>query len=150
MGLERLLTVLQGKDSVYETDLFEPWRVQIGELWRPDEIPLRLLSDHLRSSIVVIGEGVRPSNTGRGYVLRRLIRRVLTTLLRIDPAYTLSDLPPDLVGSTLDHFRQDPEVPVRDVLVEEERKFVSLLDRGRGRVHRMRSRGPLTEQDFTF
>jgi alanyl-tRNA synthetase len=150
MGLERLLTVLQGKHSVYETDLFEPWRVQIGELWRPDEMSLRLLSDHLRSSIVVIGDGVRPSNTGRGYVLRRLIRRVLTALVRMDPAYTLSDLPPDLVGSTLDHFRQDPQVPVKDVLVEEERRFVSLLDRGRDRVRRMRSRGPLTDQDFTF
>jgi alanyl-tRNA synthetase len=149
MGLERLLTVLQGKSSVYETDLFEPWRVRLGELWRPDQVPSRVLSDHLRSSIVVVGDGVRPSNTGRGYVLRRLIRRILTTLWRIDPSYTLTDLPPELIGSTLDHFHQDP-VPVKDVLVGEERRFVSLLDRGRDRVRRMRRRGPLTESDFTF
>jgi alanyl-tRNA synthetase len=149
MGFERLLMVLQGKRSVFETDLFGPWTVRLGELWHPDDQSLRLLADHLRSSIVVVGDGVRPSNTGRGYVLRRLVRRVLTTLWRIDPTCTLSDLPPDLVEHTLDHFRQDP-VPVKEVLLEEERKFGSLLDRGRDRVRRLRSRGPLTESDFRY
>ena len=149
MGFERLLMVLQGKDSVFETDLFEPWLTGLGELWRPDREQLRVLSDHLRSSIVVIGDGVRPSNTGRGYVLRRLIRRVLTTLWRLDPSSTLGDLPPDLVGSTLDHFGQG-DVPVLEVLTTEEHKFVSLLDRGRDRVRRMRGRGPLGETDFEF
>lgn len=149
MGFERLLMMLQGKESVFETDLFEPWLVGLGELWHPGPEDLRVLSDHLRSSIVVIGDGVRPSNTGRGYVLRRLIRRVLTTLWRIDPSSTLGDLPPDLVGSTLDHFGQH-DVEVSEVLVTEERKFVSLLDRGRDRVRRMRGRGPLSETDFDF
>ncbi len=60
--------------------------------------------DHLRSSVVVIGEGVRPSNTGHGYVLRRLIRRVLTSQWRVDPVRTLSDLPDEPIGHTLDHF----------------------------------------------
>ena len=149
MGFERLLMMLQGKDSVFETDLFEPWLTGLGELWHPGSEQLRVLSDHLRSSIVVIGDGVRPSNTGRGYVLRRLVRRILTTLWRTDRSSTLTDLPPDLIGSTLDHFGQrDPGV--EEVLVTEERKFVSLLDRGRDRVRRMRRRGPLGETDFEF
>lgn len=149
MGFERLLMVLQGKDSVFETDLFEPWLTGLGELWRPGPEDLRVLSDHLRSSVVVIGDGVRPSNTGRGYVLRRLVRRVLTTLWRIDPSSTLGDLPPDLIRSTLDHFGQQT-VPVLDVLTTEQHKFVSLLDRGRDRVRRMRGKGPLSETDFEF
>ena len=149
MGLERLLMLLQRKDSVFETDLFEPWLRLLGELWRPEERSLRVLTDHLRSGIVVIGDGVRPSNSGRGYVLRRLIRRALTTLWNTDPTGTLFDLPLDLIEHTLDHFGQR-SVRVMDVLLDEERTFVSTLDRGRDRVRRMRSRGALTDSDFQF
>jgi len=151
MGLERLLMVLQGRDSVYGTDLFEPWTRRLTELWHPDEHSLRVLSDHLRSSIVVIGDGVRPSNTGRGYVLRRLLRRSLTTMRSLDPSYTLSDLPVELLDHTIDHFHQSTtESQVHEVLLDEERRFRNLVDRGRDRVHRMRTRGPLTQDDFDF
>jgi alanyl-tRNA synthetase len=149
MGFERLLMLLQGKDSVFETDLFEPWLRLLGRVWGSQEQSLRVLTDHLRSGIVVIGDGVRPSNTGRGYVLRRLIRRGLTTLWNTNPTGTLSDLPPELIEHTLDHFGQRPG-PVKEVLLDEERTFVSTLDRGRDRVRRMRSRGPLTDSDFQF
>lgn len=77
LGLERLVTILQGKRSVYETDVFDPWIGTIPILWELDETSLHMICDHLRSSIVVIGDGVEPSTTGRGYVLRRLTRRVL-------------------------------------------------------------------------
>ncbi|MEN3306955.1 MAG: hypothetical protein V7603_3157 [Micromonosporaceae bacterium] len=148
MGLERLLTVLQHKDSVYECDLFEPWMSSVRPLWHLDEHSTRVVCDHLRSSIVVIGDGVRPSNTGRGYVLRRLTRRVLTTLWRDDPSRTLSDLPPWPIEHTLDHFSRQTGVRVRDVLRDEERRFQELLRRGRHVVTRRLSRGPLREQDF--
>jgi alanyl-tRNA synthetase len=145
------LMVLQGRDSVYGTDLFEPWTRRLTELWHPDERSLRVLSDHLRSSIVVIGDGVRPSNTGRGYVLRRLLRRSLTTMRSLDPSYTLSDLPVELLDHTIDHFHQSTtESQVHEVLLDEERRFRNLVDRGRDRVHRMRTRGPLTQDDFDF
>jgi alanyl-tRNA synthetase len=148
MGLERLLMVLQDKHSVFDTDLFEPWRDLPWTL--PDE-SRRLVVDHLRSSIVVIGEGIRPSNTGRGYVLRRLIRRCLTTLRRVDPGYTLSDLPLDVVSQTLDHFGPSTDVrTVRSILTGEEQKFVTLLERGRGQVRKLRRRGPLTDSDYHF
>jgi len=141
MGLERMVSILQGKSSVYDTDLFEPWRF-LGD-------PLQI--DHLRSSVVVIGEGVRPSNTGHGYVLRRLIRRVLTSQWRVDSGRTLSDLPDEPIEHTLDHFRLDVGLEqVRMVLGEEERKFRGLVQRGRPLVQKLRSRGELTDEDLFY
>ncbi|THA62620.1 hypothetical protein E6P78_23005 [Streptomyces sp. A0958] len=149
LGLERLATLLQGGRSVFECDVFDPWRRLVPGLWPLDEPSLRLVSDHLRSAVVVLGDGVRPAATGRGYVLRRLLRRALTVLWQGDPSRTLGDLPPELVRHTLDHFRQDvdPGVVLR-VLAEEESRFVRLLDRGRQVLARPRFRGPLTEEDF--
>ncbi|WP_020120145.1 alanine--tRNA ligase-related protein [Streptomyces canus] len=151
MGLERLVTVLQGHESVHDTDLFEPFRCLLPPLWQLDEPSLRLVSDHLRSAAVVIGDGVRPSTTGRGHVLRRVVRRLLTTLRRDDPSRTLSDLPVEVLQHTLDHFRQSCGTePVRDVLVEEERRFDRLLDRGRRLLSGPRYRGPLSEEDYDY
>lgn len=147
MGLERMAMVLQGRSSVFDIDLFEPWTRTVSSLWSPS----RLVYDHLRASVVVIGDGVHPSNTGRGYVLRRLIRRTLTTLWRDDPSRTLQDLPADPIASTVDHhaLRVDP-LYVHDVLVYEERRFASLLRRGRPLIERLLLRGPLTEDDFHY
>ena len=151
MGLERLLTVLQGHNSVYETDLFEPWTRLLPPLWDLDEPSMRLVCDHLRSSIVVLGDGVRPSNTGRGYVLRRLLRRLLTTLRRDGSDRTLSDLPEELIEHTLDHFRQPCGTgPIRDELLEEERRFTKLLERGRRVLSRSEFQRPLTDEDFGY
>ncbi|MFJ4205341.1 alanine--tRNA ligase-related protein [Streptomyces sviceus] len=151
MGLERLVTVLQGHDSVYDTDLFEPWTRLLSPLWELGEPSLRLVRDHLRSAVVVIGDGVRPSNTGRGYVLRRIVRRLLTTLRRDDPSRTLCDLPVELLQHTLDHFRQSCGTDlVRDVLVEEEHRFDRLLERGRRLLSGPRYRGPLAEEDYDY
>jgi alanyl-tRNA synthetase len=149
MGLERLLTILQGKDSVYGCDLFEPWMSSVPGLWSLDLPSTRRVVDHLRSSIVVIGDGVRPSNTGRGYVLRRLIRRVLTRLWRDDRSRTLSDLPGEPIEHTLEHFGLSTNPPgVRSVLLEEQRRFDGLLSRGQRVLSRRLSRGPLSEQDY--
>ncbi|AYG84554.1 Alanine--tRNA ligase [Streptomyces hundungensis] len=149
LGLERLAAVLQGKRSVFETDLFEPWTSTVPSLWPLDEPSLRLVCDHLRSAVVVIGDGVLPSHTGRGYVLRRLVRRVLTALWRIDPSRTLGDLPEELVGHTLDHFGQSGErAGIRGVLLDEELRFARLLERGRRVLSRPRFSGPLDEDDL--
>jgi len=151
LGLERLQSLLLGRSSVFECDVFDPWRRLVPPLWQLDEPSLRVVCDHLRSSVVVIGDGVRPSNTGRGYVLRRLVRRVLTVLGRDDPQRELGDLPEELLRHTLDRFRQDlePDV-VRQVLLEEERRFGLLLERGRKVLSGRRFRGPLSEDDFHY
>ncbi|MFB7724816.1 alanine--tRNA ligase-related protein [Nocardia sp. NPDC056100] len=152
LGLERLVRILQNRRSVFEIDLFRPWLSTLPLLWGPlDEPSLRLLSDHLRSSIVVLGDRVSPSPTHRGHILRRLIRRTLTTLWRDDPSRTLSDLPIDLIEHTLDHFRQatDPG-RIRGTLLNEEHKFDLLLQRGRKVLSRNRFTAPLGEGDYLY
>ncbi|MER6847416.1 alanine--tRNA ligase-related protein [Streptomyces flaveolus] len=151
LGLERLASLLQGTSSVFDCDVFAPWRRLVPGLWSLDEPSFRLVCDHLRSAVVVIGDGVRPAATGQGYVLRRLVRRVLTVLWRDDPSRRLEDLPDELVPHTLDHFRQteDPAV-VRRLLVEEERRFARLLERGRQVLARPRFRGPLDDEDLHY
>jgi alanyl-tRNA synthetase len=151
MGLERLLMLLQGKRSVFECDVFEPWMRVVPRLWGLDDTSLRIVCDHLRSGIVVIGDGVQPSNTGRGYVLRRLIRRGLTVLWRDDPTRTLTDLPLELYEHTVGLFDQDVDVPdLRGVLQAEERSFRGLVERGRRVLDRQLRRGPLTDDDFRY
>jgi alanyl-tRNA synthetase len=151
MGLERLLAYLQGKESVFDCDLLEPWMAALRSRWSPDEQSLRLLTDHLRGSVVVIGDGIRSSNTGRGYVPRRLIRRALTTLWRDDSSRTLGDLPAGLIEQTLGHFRQrtDPGLVIA-VLRDEQRRFEEMLVRGRSVLSRRRSGGRLTEKEFRY
>ncbi|MGS2618831.1 alanine--tRNA ligase-related protein [Micromonospora sp. LZ34] len=151
MGLERLEMVLGRLGSVFEGEGFRPWVRGVGDLWHLDEVSVRRVCDHLRSGVVVIGDGVRPSNTGRGYVLRRLVRRVLTTLWRDDPSRSLSDLPTEPMRHTLDRFGQRTDVgELLDVLGDEERRFRGLLRRGRPVVTRRRSRGPLTGEDYRW
>ncbi|TRV78326.1 hypothetical protein FKN01_13570 [Streptomyces sp. 130] len=151
LGLERLASLLQGRRSVFECDVFEPWRRLVPALWPLDEPSLRLVCDHLRSAVVVVGDGVRPAATGRGYVLRRLLRRALTVLRQRDPSRTLADLPPEPVRHTLEHFRQDVDPgEVLRVLADEERRFGRLLERGRRVLARPRFRGPLTEEDLHY
>jgi alanyl-tRNA synthetase len=153
MGLERLLMVLQGSPSVFGTDVFSPWMDTLPGLWRPGQRSLRLLADHLRASIVIIGDGVRPSSTGRGYVLRRLLRRALTELWRTDDTMTLNDLPVPLFEHTLGRFGQDVgSGPVRDMIRGEEQRFAGLVSRGRKVLARFGPGPgrPLTEADLRY
>jgi alanyl-tRNA synthetase len=175
MGLERLLMVSQGVSSVYESDLFTPWVSVLPGLWGLDGRSLRTITDHLRSSIVIIGDGVRPSNTGRGYVLRRLLRRALTTLWdgesgRGEPGgggpgrggrggggrvggggLTLGDLPSELIVDTASRFAMSVDASVvHEVLRTEERKFGELLTRGRSLLRRLYPAGELSEDDYAF
>jgi alanyl-tRNA synthetase len=151
MGLERLMMVLQGTPSVFGTDVFQPWMHALPGLWQPDQRSLRLLADHLRASIVIIGDGVRPSNTGRGYVLRRLVRRALTLMWRGDGSRTLGDLPVALIEHTLAGFGQDTGSGlVTDVLRGEEQRFGRLLTRGRKVLAQLGPGRPLTEADLAY
>lgn len=83
MGLERLCAIMQGKDSVFETDLFEPIIQEIVQLTKKnysnlsdqEKAPFRVIADHVRAATFLIADGCAPSNEGRGYVLRKVIRR---------------------------------------------------------------------------
>jgi alanyl-tRNA synthetase len=158
MGLERLVMVANRASSVFDTDAFASWLSLLPTLWalptdRGQSRALRIVTDHLRSSVVVIGDGVRPATTGRGYVLRRLLRRALTELWRADPTspLTLGDLPSGVVSETADQFGQPGEpAEVRSVLLAEERRFRRLLTRGRSLLARLYPSGSLTEADYRY
>jgi alanyl-tRNA synthetase len=81
IGFERLLSLLQGKNSAYETDLFLPIIDKISELsgvvYMDNRKAFRIISDHIRSSCFLIAEGINPSNLGQGYILRRILRRAV-------------------------------------------------------------------------
>src|SRR6202789_4259001 len=84
-GLERMAAVLQGKISNFETDLFTPLIARAGELTNtryhdgtiPSDASLRIIADHARAATFLIGDGVLPANEGRGYVLRKILRRAI-------------------------------------------------------------------------
>jgi alanyl-tRNA synthetase len=87
MGVERMATVLQGVENIYETDVLRPVLDLAGDLagvkYGADpgsDVRLRIVADHARTATILIGDGVTPSNEGRGYVLRRLLRRVVRTM----------------------------------------------------------------------
>jgi alanyl-tRNA synthetase len=84
MGVERVAYLLQGVDNVYETDLVRPVIARAEEFSgrrygadNADDVRFRVIADHARSGVMIIGDGVTPSNEGRGYVLRRLLRRIV-------------------------------------------------------------------------
>jgi alanyl-tRNA synthetase len=94
MGVERIACLLQGVDNVYETDLMRPVIDKVahyaprgyGQGNHDDDVRYRVIADHSRTAAIIIGDGVTPSNEGRGYVLRRLLRRIVRAakLLGID------------------------------------------------------------------
>ena len=94
MGVERVACILQGVDNVYETDLLRPVIDKVAEIAprgygkgnHDDDVRYRIIADHSRTAAILIGDGVSPGNDGRGYVLRRLLRRIVRAakLLGID------------------------------------------------------------------
>ena len=87
MGIERVALLLQGVDNVYETDLVRPVIAKAEELTgrkygadRTDDVRFRVIADHARSGMMIIGDGVTPGNEARGYVLRRLLRRIVRSM----------------------------------------------------------------------
>src|SRR5258706_10616752 len=92
MGLERISYILQGKSNLFETDLFEPLIKLIRDhSKKPTTLSERIIADHIRAATFVIADGVLPSNEGRGYVLRRLIRRAAIHARRIGFDRPLTD-----------------------------------------------------------
>ncbi len=164
-GLERIATVMQGVDSNYDTDLFTPILAAIGELvdrrYRPDDPSapaFRVIADHIRAATFLMTDGVVPSNEGRGYVLRRIVRRALRygRKLGLDGAF-LHTLVPAVVGLMGDVY---PELIERQAVVttqlrQEEERFARTLNTGTDVAQReleriKRSRGTVVPGDLAF
>ena len=140
MGLERLAVVVQDVDSVFDIDTMKAIRDRICELagvtYQTDEtkdISIRLITDHIRSSTFLISDGVMPSNEGRGYVLRRLIRRAARhgRLLGIKDLF-LANLSQTVINESKDGYPELEEKKdfILNVLTQEESKFDKTIDQG--------------------
>jgi alanyl-tRNA synthetase len=137
MGLERTLAVLQGVRSNYETDLFIPLIQTTEEIsdmpFEERPVSYRVISDHIRSLAFAIADGVVPSNEGRGYVLRRILRRALRhgKLLNIDEPFLHNLVEPlvNVMGSQYGELIERKE-HVKNIIRNEEELFYRTLDRG--------------------
>ena len=134
LGLERMAMLLQGKETPFDIEVFKPVMDKLSELQKNDYIDSRrIVTEHLRTSMMIISDGGRPSNVDRGYVLRRLIRRMTRHMNKLE--INLDEIPNiiDLYIDTLKYLY--PELDknretIKNVIVEEKNKFIKTLANG--------------------
>jgi alanyl-tRNA synthetase len=140
MGLERLAVVMQDVDSVFDIDTMKAIRDKVCELSGKtyetdalDDVSIRLITDHIRSSTFLISDGVMPSNEGRGYVLRRIIRRAARhgRMLGIEGTF-LAKIAQVVINESKDGYSELEEKKdfILKVLTQEEEKFAKTIDQG--------------------
>ena len=140
MGLERLASVVQDVDSIFDVDTIEALRNKVcefaGTTYHADEnkdVSIRLITDHIRSATFMISDGIMPSNEGRGYVLRRLIRRAARhgRLLGMDGTF-LAKLSETVIEGSKDGYPELEEKKefIFRVLTQEENQFNKTIDQG--------------------
>ena len=136
-GLERIVSAMQGKVSNYETDLFQPLIKQIekitGVSYKKNPVPHQVIADHVRMLTFSIADGVMPSNEGRGYIVRRILRRASRfgrILNQTEPfIYKLVDTVGEMLGSVYPEII-DKNAHIVNVIKAEEKSFNKTLDRG--------------------
>jgi alanyl-tRNA synthetase len=140
MGIERMAVILQGVENVYETDLLRPLLDLAGNITgvrygdgEDSDVKLRVIADHTRTSTMLIADGVVPGNEGRGYVLRRILRRVIRNLRLLGadrPAVTeLVAQACEVMGPSYAEVLSD-QVRIEAVAAQEEESFLSTLRTG--------------------
>jgi len=150
LGLERMTMLLQGKETPFDTELFKPVMDKLQELaGENDSIESRrIVSEHLRSSMMIIQDGGLPSNVDRGYILRRLIRRMVRHLrklqINLNELGELIDLNIDTLKEMYPELHQNSD-KIKSVIIEEKDKFEKTLERGEREfnkiVNRMKNEG---------
>ena len=149
MGIERTIAILQGKKSVYETEVFQPIIRAIEGLSgkkygenEEDDISIRIISDHVRTSVFILGDqkGMAPGNVGQGYILRRLIRRAVRHGKKLGiESYFLSKLAQvvlDLYGEPYPELLEHKDF-IFDELEKEEEKFSKTITNGEKEFEKM-------------
>jgi alanyl-tRNA synthetase len=139
MGFERVCAVLQNKKSNYETDVFTPIIDAVSKLSKvkydkeEDRIPMRVIADHIRALTFAIADGAVPGNDGRGYVLRRILRRAARYGRKINLKepflYKLVDVLAETMGDVFPEVVEKKDY-VKKVIKAEEESFNATLDRG--------------------
>ena len=150
LGLERMTMLLQGKETPFDTELFKPVMDKLQELaGENDSIESRrIVSEHLRASMMIIQDGGLPSNVDRGYILRRLIRRMVRHLrklqINLNELEELIDLNIDTLKEMYPELHQNSN-KIKSVIIEEKDKFEKTLERGEREfnkiVNRMKNEG---------
>ena len=133
MGLERVASILQGGESNFDTDLFAPLLAFVRDAATgPTKLSERVIADHLRAATFVIADGVLPGTEGRGYVLRRVLRRAALHARRVGLTRPLADAVPLVVGLMGDQYPYlaERERDVRDAIAAEQAAFDRTLERG--------------------
>lgn len=144
MGLERLACIMQGVDNIFEVDTVQNTMKKISEIagvkYHDDaknDVSLRVITDHVRSSTFMIGDGVIPSNNGRGYVLRRLIRRACRhgRLLGVNEPFLYKVCETVLEDNKVAYPElQDKAELIKKVILSEEESFGKTIDAGLARL----------------
>jgi alanyl-tRNA synthetase len=141
MGLERVTSVMQGKINNYDTDLFESvlaklseWTgIAYGAATAEQKVSMRVIADHIRSTTFLISDGVNPSKDGRGYVLRRIMRRAMRhgrKLGLMDPfMHKLSDVQVEKMKSVYPELDRQ-KTAIQSAILDEEKKFSQTVDQG--------------------
>ncbi len=134
LGLERMTMLLQGKETPFDTEIFLPIMEKLKELAKQDSIESRrIVAEHLRASIMVIADGGKPSNIDRGYVLRKLIRRMTRHLnklqINLEELGNLIDLYIDTLQELYPELQTKKEM-IKQTIIEEKDKFIKTLSHG--------------------
>ena len=144
LGLERMAMLLQGKETPFEIELFAPVMDKLVELQSKDLIQSRrIVAEHLRSSMMIINDGGRPSNVDRGYILRRLLRRMTRHLNKLE--INLDELA-SIIDISIDSLKElYPELDtnrntIKDVIIEEKNKFMKTLQNGEREFEKVAAR----------
>jgi alanyl-tRNA synthetase len=159
MGVERLAAIMQNVRSVYETDGYQAIMAWIeqesGVAWDADETATkahRVLADHGRGMTFLVADGVTPTNEGRGYVLRRIIRRAVQQARKIglDDLWRLSDVVVDQMSAWYPELEEN-RGQIREVLRAEEERFSETLARGMRLFEEVAAKGDISAEDaFTL
>src|SRR5512132_2267358 len=161
MGLERMTAVVQGRDSVYQTDLLRPLIGHVERLTskaygdeEEQDVSMRVIADHARAAAFLITDGVTPSNEWRGYVLRRIMRRAMRhgrMLGLLEPfLWDVTGSVVELMGGAYPEVREAQSRVAETVRLEEER-FAETLDLGMARIREyMSARSSGTQVDGKF
>ncbi len=134
LGLERMTMLLQGKETPFDTELFKPIMDKLVELEKVDIIESRrIIAEHLRSSMMIISDGGRPSNVDRGYILRRIIRRMVRHMnklqINLDEISTLIKINVENLKEMYPELEKNYET-IKSTIIEEKDKFVKTLTHG--------------------
>lgn len=144
LGLERMTMLLQGKETPFEIELFAPVMEILEKLQKVDNIESRrIVAEHLRSSMMIINDGARPSNVDRGYILRRLLRRMTRHMNKLE--IDLSRLP-EIIDTSIEALKElYPELvtnreTIKAVIIEEKDKFMKTLQNGEREFEKVANR----------